>query len=161
MPREQQIDVGSTKGKTIAFSPAYIHLCWTLWPKNLLFHHLKKCVCFFITQTLAVCEINDMGSSNFITRCCLFPVRGSRRFRHFGGLNGGNGVSGAGVAAQSFALPASVLVIRQEDGGYERPSRMGWLELGMRWDGARKHLVNGVMDMTFALLVSIILYIKF
>jgi hypothetical protein len=35
---------------------------------------------------------------------------------------------------------------------------MGWLELGMGWDGARKHLVNGVMDMTFALLVSINLY---
>ena len=99
-----------------------------------------------------------MGSSNFITICCLFSFRGSRRFRHFGGeYNGGNGVSGAG-AVQSFALPASVLVIRQEDGGYESPSRMGCLELGMGWDGARKHLVNGVMDMTFALLVSINLY---
>ena len=98
-----------------------------------------------------------MGSSNFIT-CCLFSFRGSRRFRHFGGeYNGGNGVSGAG-AVQSFALPASVLVIRQEDGGYESPSRMGCLGLGMGWDGARKHLVNGVMDMTFALLVSINLY---
>ena len=57
MPREQQIDVGSTKGKTIAFSPAYIHLCWKLWPKNMFFHHLKTCV--FIYHPNAGCLLDQ------------------------------------------------------------------------------------------------------
>lgn len=131
MPCEQQIDVGSTKGKTIAFSPAYIHLCWKLWPKNMFLYHLKNGV-FFITQTLAVRSMTwDLQTLLPYVACFL------------SGVPGDSGILGANtmVATVFQALgPYSPLLCQHPSLSFDKKMEdmkapPGWDGWSWAWDG--------------------------
>ena len=123
--------MGSTKAETIAFSPAYIHLCWKLWPKNMFLHHLKI-VCFLSPKRWLFVRSMTWDLQTLLPVACFLS-----------GVPGDSGILGANtmVATVFQALgPYSPLLCQHPSLSFDKKMEdmkapPGWDAWGWAWDG--------------------------